>query len=220
MTTHQNQGRVIAALGLIALGILFWMDLNLLWPMYVLVPGIAFLAVAFLGGRITAALAIPGMLIAGTGTILFIQNLTDYWESWSYAWALYGVFLGMGFVIMGELMETESLQALGRGFTRVSLIVFAVAAFFMELVFGVGGYGLGGALLPLLLVGAGTYLLLESGVLPPNRTRPSKHQKNTKRKNDKVFTGPIVYGSRMPEPSRLSLSDVEDDPVRSPVNES
>ena len=189
-SVQKTPGQVIAALIFISLGVLLWLGTDLLWPMFILVPGLILMGIAYSGGKCAAPFAIPGMLVLGSGALLFFQNLFDYWNSWSYAWTLYGVFLGMGLVIMGQRTESDGLQQIGRAFIKVSLILFAGFAVLMELVIGVGG---GRGLGPVLLIGLGLFLLLRHTGGP---AKPKRKNGKRKRPEDALFTGPIVYGSR------------------------
>jgi hypothetical protein len=213
MDNSQHSGRVIVAVILIGLGVMSLMGIGMLWPLFILVPGLLMLAGAFGGGRTgAAALAIPGMITTGTGALLFAQNLTGYWESWSYAWTLYGVFLGMGFMLMGQKFGDESLHRVGQGFVNVSLVMFAVFAFFFEIVIGISGRGLLNALI---LIGLGLFLMTRGGVcqqimaaLDRGYDGKPKRKVKAKRDDDKLFSGPIVYGTHVT--SRLSASDGDD----------
>lgn len=190
----------VIAISLIAIGIMFGLGIGALWPLFVMIPGLAFLAAAAKGGRSTAAFAIPGMLISGTGLLLLVQNLTGYWSSWSYAWTLYGVFLGMGFAMMGRLMGDSAVESMGRVFIIVGGIAFLVFGVFMEVVMGFGGLG---TLWPLAVIGLGLFLIARPFTL--------RRALKPKRKNDDfLFTGPVVYGSRKRNASRLSASDPDE----------
>jgi hypothetical protein len=206
----QSGGKVVAALGLIALGMVLLLGVGVFWPLFILAPGLAFLAIAHSGGRGTASFAVPGMIILGTGTLLFFQNLTGYWASWSYAWTLYGVFLGLGIILMGELMDDPSLPKVGRGFVKAGVAAFVVFAFLMELVFNVGG---GAWLLPVLLIAAGLVLIARTLA---GRGR-AKRKVKPKRREEPLFTGPIVYGSRVARPSngsRRGAAEQDDLPMQ------
>jgi hypothetical protein len=218
-----SNSRVALALGLIAVGVMAFMGAGLLWPMFILVPGLILLGIALGGGRAgAAALSIPAMMVTGTGALLFIQNVTGYWQSWAYAWTLYGVFLGMGFMLMGQRLDDPSLHKVGRGFVQASLVAFAAFAFFFELVIGIsGGPGPVGALI---LIGLGLLLLTRDreghrflSTLVPSAEK-TKGKNKPKRQEDKLFTGPIVYGSRPSARvlSRLNSPDPDNAPVRSP----
>jgi len=110
---------ILLGVGLLA-ALLFGVG-NLLAAMifttFLLMPGLALLAVYqnYPQNKWLALLPIPGMLLAGTGAILLFQSLTDYWTSWAYAWALYGVFLGVGMVMMGQRLDESIFITLGRG---------------------------------------------------------------------------------------------------------
>jgi len=195
--TQNKPFQIFLALMLIVAGVLALIGMSVAWPLFIIVPGVIILSTAFLGERATAPMAIPGMLVTGTGLLLFLQNLTGYWESWSYVWTLYGVFLGAGFIIMGRLMGDESTQALGRIFMKIGLMAFIGFAFLMELVIGVGGSAV---VMPVVLIALGLFLvaqtLADRGLIPALPcTNPAKRKRKAKR-DDHLFTGPIVYGTR------------------------
>jgi len=203
--------RIVAALGLIALGTIPLFGLSAIWPLSILAPGLVFLAMAHSGGRRTAPFAIPGMIIAGTGALLFVQNLTGHWVSWSYAWTLYGVFLGLGFILMGELMDDPAMPAIGRGFVKAGAIAFVAFAFLMEVVFNAGGAAW---LLSALLIAGGLVLLARTLTGQSGRAR---RKFKRKRHEEPLFTGPIVYGSHIARPSngsRMSAPEQDDLPTR------
>jgi hypothetical protein len=121
-------------------------------------PGLALLYFARLGRENARSFAIPGSVIAGTGAILFYQNLTGHWESWAYAWTLYPVFIGLGLLYIGTRAGDEQALDRGRAAIRWGALGFLVmAAFFEFIVFDRGG--IGSWLLPLALIGAGIFLL-------------------------------------------------------------
>ena len=212
---HRNMltggGRVVAALGLIALGTVPLFGFSAIWPLTILAPGLVFLAMSSSGGRRTAPFAIPGMLVAGTGALLFFQNLTGHWVSWSYAWTLYGVFLGLGFILMGKLMGDDTLPAVGRGFVKAGVIGFVAFAFLMEVVFNAGGAAW---LLSALLIAGGLILLARTLA---GQQRHAGRKIKRKRREDALFTGPIVYGSRVVRSSngsRMVAPEQDDLPAR------
>jgi hypothetical protein len=206
-TTKLNRGAV--AIGLIVLGAMLLLGMGFLWPMFILVPGLVILGAAYSGRKPLAPLAIPGMLVTGTGALLFMQNLTGYWESWSYAWTLYIVFLGMGLALMGRWMDVDNLASIGRHFMNAGLILFAVFAFLMEVIFNVsGGPGMQGW--AILFIAIGGFMLWRN-----SQKKSGFRISNSKRKNhEALFTGPIVYGSHVrshSSGSRLTV-DAEEKP--------
>ena len=158
-----NQGRTVAALVLIGLGVLFLLgytvSLGTLWPFFIIVPGLVFLYFAFTGSRDLASLAIPGAIITGTGVILLYQNATGRWASWAYVWTLYPVFLGLGLMYLGRRTGDESTLRSGRGFVTWGGVAFLFFGEFFE-VFIFGGFGLTRYALPLILILVGGWLLL------------------------------------------------------------
>ena len=213
-----RDNRAMIAVILIAMGAMFFMGIGLLWPMFILVPGLVMLGIALAGRAGAAALSIPGMIVTGTGALLFITNLTGYWQSWSYIWTLYAVFLGMGFMLMGQKFEEPSLHSVGRAFVYAGMAGFAAFAFFFEIIIGIsGGSGTVGALL---LIAAGLYLLTRDDTgrrILDAFNSDDKAKRTTKRKHeDKLFTGPIVYGTRVTsrDASRLTQTESSDTPLR------
>lgn len=205
MSQQSDSKRVLAAVVLIATGVLFLFDMDVLWPLFILVPGLLLLVGGLSGGRDAAPLLIPGMMISGTGGLLFFMNITDYWASWAYAWTLYGVFLGMGLVLMGQRQDNGSLEQTGRGFMFFGLLAFAAFAFFFEVLIGING-GVGRVLWPWLLIGVGLFLLFRNIVRTPGTPVLKPKYKHD---DDPIFTGPLVVGSR--RRSRLSMQE-DDEP--------
>ncbi len=170
MKSNQDTGRTITAITLIGVGALFLLAqtfnfslFGALWPLFVLIPGGAFLYFALTGGKDKAGLAVPGAIIGGTGAILMYQNLTGHWESWAYAWLLYPVFLGLALQFMGRRTGDQGTYNTGGGFVRFGGIAFLIAAAMFELVIFGGGGILGGLALPLLLIGLGGLMLFRGG---------------------------------------------------------
>lgn len=164
-----NTGRNTTALALIGLGILFlvvqitgFSFLGMLWPGFVLVPGLVFLYFALSGDASKAGLAVPGAMITGTGAILLYQNLTNHWASWAYVWALYPVFLGLALVFTGRRSGNERTLHTGDGFVKWGLVGFiGLWALFEIFIFG-GNSQLISTVVPLALIAAGVVLLMRS----------------------------------------------------------
>jgi hypothetical protein len=89
MSRGNNRGGMMGGLILIVLGLIFlagqsgiilW---SLLWPLFVLAVGAAFLIGLVTGGRGASGLAIPGCIITTIGLILLYQNTFNRWETWA-----------------------------------------------------------------------------------------------------------------------------------------
>jgi hypothetical protein len=157
-------GFVLIALGLLALagqvfrGFPFW---SYLWPFIIIGFGSLFFVGMFAGGKSLAGLAIPGTIIGGLGLMMFLQNLTSYWESWSYSWTVILVLVGLGIFIMGLYSEDEHRRQAGIKVMKVGAILFVIFGGFFELIFSAfRPYGVQQYLFPLLLVVVGGYLVI------------------------------------------------------------
>ncbi|MCL4869786.1 MAG: hypothetical protein KJ063_12535 [Anaerolineae bacterium] len=152
---------------LILLGIVFLMGelLNIrlghfIWPFFIIGPGAALFILALAFDDDTGqALASVGGLVTMVGLILFFQNVTGFWASWSYAWALVApTSIGLGMFAYGWLKHKPDLRQKGWDVAKAGLSIFLVAAVFFELIIGVSGFGLGRFGWPLLLIGLGVFL--------------------------------------------------------------
>ena len=83
-----------------------WLGLEWSWPLIVVAVGLGL----FIMGLVTGApgMAIPACIVAGIGGILYFQNLTGSWLSWSFAWALIP-----GFVARILIMKRWWMHQLG-----------------------------------------------------------------------------------------------------------
>ncbi len=181
MTQPQDIGRRIGAVVLIGLGVLFLLGQTLRfdifgfgWPFFVILPGLAFLYFAIRGDASAAPLAVPGAIVTGTGAILFYQNVTDHWDSWAYAWALYPVFFGLALMFVGERTQNQGTENTGRGFVKWGGVGFVALWALFELVIFAGNKPLGNLLLPLVLIGAGVFLLFRRGGRPWDFEKPKR----------------------------------------------
>ncbi len=168
MMVREHDGRPVLALGLIALGILVFFGqltglggmFSTLWPLLVVVPGLAFLYFAYTGDKHVAGLAVPGTVITGTGLILFYQNITGHWASWAYIWTLYPLFVGLALRFMAQRTGDEGTQKASSILMRIGAVGFIIGAIFFELmIFGHGGV-FGNLALPIVLVALGGFLLM------------------------------------------------------------
>ena len=172
--------RSLGALALITLGLMLFFSIEL-WPLFIILPGVALLGVYYgIEHDATGPFAIPGTIITGTGLILFVQhNLLGGGESWSYAWTLYGVFFGLGMIMMGQRFESKIIIDIGRWFTVIGggafviigTFVIVLSSFVVKL------------LITLALIGVGIYLLRGPGKinLPDFGDKPKN-----KRQSDSV----------------------------------
>jgi hypothetical protein len=148
---------------LLLVGQLLHIDfLSLLWPFFIIVPGVAlFLAALLASGKSGEPLAIGGSIITMVGCILLFQNVTGLWSTWAYAWALIApTSIGLGLLLWGAIKGHPDKVKEGLNLAGIGLVIFLVAGAFFELVLGVSGFGLGPLALPFLLIGLGIVLIL------------------------------------------------------------
>jgi hypothetical protein len=169
--TRRWRGWEVAAGGLLVLlGLLILLgqvvDLGrVAWPLFVIIPGLALLGLGLASaGRLGEVLATIGGVVTMVGLVLAVQNATDQFDSWAYAWALV-VFVGAGIGrwLVGVVRGRKDLAASGAGLAAVGVIAFLVLAVLFEFVIGIGERPVGATgrnLLAVLLIGAGLVLLI------------------------------------------------------------
>ncbi len=163
----EGRGGVILGAILIALGAVFLVgrivDVDIGsagWPLFVIVPGVALLiwGVA-LPGREGVGLAVAGGITTVVGGILAVQNATDLWATWAYAWALVGPGgTGIGLLAHGIAHRDTGQRMAGLRSIASSLVLFAGFALFFEGVIGLSGR-------PFLSTDAGPIVLIAAGIV-------------------------------------------------------
>lgn len=152
---------------LILLGLLFlayqlvpeqftWLQIDLDWPLIIVGVGLFLLVFGLIVGA--PGMAVPACIVGGIGGLLYWQNLTGRWETWSFAWALIPGFVGVGIILTGLLgggKLRESIEG-GGWLIIISLVLFAIFGSFL------GGLGLFGSYWPVLLIVLGLIVLVRS----------------------------------------------------------
>ena len=117
-----------------------WIDINFTWPMWTIGAGLLVLLIGLITGA--PGMAIPASIIAGIGGILYYQNTTDDFGSWSYMWTLIPGFVGVGTILAGLLGEnTRANLARGANLLVTSAVLFLVFATFLGGLDILGDYG-------------------------------------------------------------------------------
>ncbi len=95
------------------------------WPMWVMLSGLALLIIGLLVGE--SDMAVPAAIVGGIGGILYYQNATGDWSSWSYMWTLIPGFVGVGQILSG-VIGGNFVRSLKEGLRAVivSLVLFTV----------------------------------------------------------------------------------------------
>lgn len=169
-------GLVLIGVGVVLLIAQFGGAVHLLWPFFIIAPGAALVVAALATEGVARRLAVPGMVIGTIGTILFLQNLFDHYQSWAYAWALIPFAVGAGMrMAAGDdpaARDEEGAQHL----MTWSLTAFVVLAFLFE-VFIFGGAGVFGRFViagALIVIGAGVLISARGAKREAPATGPEK----------------------------------------------
>ncbi len=159
-------GAVLIALGAI---FLFAGPLDVLpglstWPFFIIVPGVALIALAFaVGGEGGVGLSIFGSIVTATGLLLLYQDVTNHYESWAYAWALIAPgSVGFGMLVYGIGTGRADLVRAGAITGAVGLGLFLAGAIFFEGIIGISGRVFGGAaqaIVAIAIIGLGVAVL-------------------------------------------------------------
>jgi hypothetical protein len=165
---------------LIVLGLLFLaervLDVDLGqygWPLFVIVPGVLLFMAAFAAPpREGVGLAIAGGITVMVGVVLTLQNVTDVWATWAYAWALVAPGgVGLGMALYGSLRGLPDVAREGVRTLGVGIVLFVIFGLFFEGVIGLSGdpFLVGSDVLPVALIGLGAVVLVW-GLLRGRRT--------------------------------------------------
>ncbi len=145
-----------------------WLNIEFSWPMWTIGAGILIFIIGLIVGA--PGMAVPASIVTGIGCILYYQNATGDWGSWSYMWTLIPGFVGVGLILTGLLGE-DTRKNISSG---LNLIVISVVLF---LIFGtlLGGLAILGPYGPaILLIALGVYILVRGFLRPrgvQNETR-------------------------------------------------
>jgi len=129
-------------------GVFVWFS----WPWIIIGVGIFLLVIGSATGE--PDMAIPACIVGGIGGLLYYQDLTGNWESWSYAWTLIPGFVGLGILLSGLLGGRSQSLRDGGWLILISLGLFAAFGSFF------GALGLAGDYWPVLLILLGLLLLI------------------------------------------------------------
>jgi hypothetical protein len=167
--SRQSRTQLVLGILLVAVGVVYLLaqqtpalkallGTEFQWPFYVIGAGLLILVIGLLTGA--PSMAIPASIVAGIGVILYYQNRTQDWASWSFLWTLIPGFVAVGILITALLGE-DTRHNMGRGLNLlvVSAVLFLIfAAIFQRLSF-LGPYGPAGLLILLGLYVIGRGLL-------------------------------------------------------------
>ena len=142
-----------------------WLDDNFSWPVGIIGAGLAVLLIGLITGA--PGMAVPASIIAGIGGILYYQNQTGDFGSWSYMWALIPGFVGVGTILAGLLGEdTRRNLSHGLNLVVISTVLFLVFGTFFGGLSLLGDYGVA-----IILILLGVYVLIRGFVRSSSATR-------------------------------------------------
>jgi len=104
-----------------------YIQISMGWPTWIIIGGGIFLLFGLLVGE--PDMAIPASIFAGVGSILYYQNASQDWSSWSYMWTLIPGFAGVGNILAG-LFGAKFRKSISEGFRLlfISTIMFLIFA--------------------------------------------------------------------------------------------
>ena len=106
-------------------------------------------------------MAVPACVVGGIGLLLYWQNHTGNWVSWSYAWALIPGFVGVGTILSGLWAGKWSDVRGGISLILISAAMFVVFGAFLGGLFG-NAWGLIAKWWPLALIALGVMSLIDA----------------------------------------------------------
>ena len=137
-------GGLLLLLGIaVLLGQAFHLELGRVgWPFFVIVPGLGLLGLGLAGaGRLGEVLASVGGVVTMAGLVLGVQNATDRFDTWAYAWTLVVlVGAGIGRWLVGVVRGRGDLAASGGWLITARLVGFLEFAMIFEVVVRLSGH--------------------------------------------------------------------------------
>lgn len=136
-----------------------WLNITYSWPTIILAVGAGLLVLGLIVGA--PDMAVPAVIVAGIGGILYFQNVTGMWGSWAYMWTLIPGFSGIG-MILAHILGARDRYSIGSALDTVgtSLVLFIIFGAFFGAFKALGDYW------PLLLVAAGVLIGLRTLLRP------------------------------------------------------
>ena len=168
-------GALLIVLGAAAL-VVRVSGVNIGWPVWVILPGLALLVAAFAlpepGG---SGLAAAGGIVTAVGTLLAVQDATGTYASWAYAWALVAPGgVGVGLLLYGLLTRRGDIARGGLASLITGIVLFLVGFLFFEGLLHLNGdrfAGLTSLSVPIVIMGIGAAVLVGAIIPGPWRRR-------------------------------------------------
>ena len=151
------------------------------WPLFVIVPGVALLAAAFVPKPPDGlGFAVAGSVVTTVGLLLLYQETTENWESWAYAWALIPMAAGIGISGYGLLTGHRDIAGTGMRLAAVAGVLFLVGAWYFNAIFETGRTPIDiAAWWPVVVIGIGALVLGRAVLMPAAPSRTSSADAST-----------------------------------------
>lgn len=156
-------GLVLIAGGVVILTLQFvpgwqeWVAGERGWPLIIIAVGGTLFVIGLAAGQ--PPLAVPACIVGGIGGLLYWQNATGNWQTWSYAWTLIPGFVAVGLLLSDLLEGKKHIRGDAWLLLIISLLLFAAFGSFF------GGVSVLGPYWPALLIVLGVVLLVRNVVL-------------------------------------------------------
>ena len=130
-----------------------WIDSHSSGAVYTIGAGLLILLLGLITN--SPGMAVPASIVAGIGGILYYQDITSNYSSWSYMWTLIPGFIGVGSIIAGILGDhTQRNLRSGLRLLVISAVMFLIFGSFLGGLPILGDYGV-----PIILILLGLYVL-------------------------------------------------------------
>jgi hypothetical protein len=116
------------------------------WPLIIIGVGAAFLL--FGAGTTAVGLVFPGAIV---------QNLTGWWNSWAFAWALIPGFTGLGLLVFDQLTHASPGVR-----TTAQILLIASVVLFLVFAAAIGRHAWAWIVLGVALVAAGVAVVMRA----------------------------------------------------------
>ena len=168
-------GALLVVFGAIAL-VVRVSDVEVGWPVWVILPGIALLIAAFAvpapGG---SGLAAAGGILTAVGAVLAVQAATGTYASWAYAWAVVAPGgVGAGLLLYGLLTRRGDIARGGLGSLVSGVVLFLIGFLFFEGLLHLDGTRFANLTdigVPIVIMGIGAAVLVAAVIPGPWRRR-------------------------------------------------
>jgi len=205
-------GALVIGLGLILLGgaalLVQVGGVDVGWPAWIILPGIALILGAIVAGGTTGSgMAAVGGILTMVGVVLAVQEAYDLYQTWAYAWALVAPGgVGLGLTIYGLVTRRWDDFRGGLGALAAGIVIFLVGFLFFEGVLDLSDgqfQDLTEVAVPVLLVGIGAIVLVGAFIPGPwRRPHVAVHDERDRVGSERGEAG---SGWAAPVPERLGL---------------